>query len=1053
MVKGLDFTALDDANQSELNQLVDAAEFADERGMFLFTTDTALSTPVVPDAETIEKYRRCFWIRKPHADDPDQLLRIYKWEPSLASAATYLRWVDATVGSKYGLILVTSDTASDTPDVPDAATDTKLQRFLWLRLKHADDPDKTPTLYWWNPAQASVATYLQWTDVVLGTRNGQTVLTTDTLLNTPDVPSVAATPELARSIWIRIPHSTATDREPILYKWDPAATSHATFLKWVNILNRFNRQRAVNTIELLRAIQPGQLADGDAVMVAGYYVPGDGGGGIFHWRQGDIHADDGGRFIKATADSAAGTFIRQIPLGWYNVKYWGAKGDGVTDDHTSIKNAIAAAELAAAEDVTGGADLGVATIQFPPAEYFVNSLASGTLSAGGYNFGIGLQASGNAITYTFIAHGAKIRNAVYQETGNDYRNYTCFQIGRRARNVTFLGMELVHEPVGSVTWTPTFSTSARPIAFYFPGDGSGTFVEGFTLDGCTIDNYRWSMRVEGSGYTPSTGSAVRRMSLRNCSFIGDGFDRMGAVLQGPDGGGGKIEELIITGNFFDGAKSGSVAGDSANSPAEGLVFFSNVKRAIIAMNVLKHFFYEGIYVTAGEGTSGVGEEPGEGGVQVYGNQLDGTPATSQASAGAVCGIRVDSPNFDIHDNTLKGVLIGVQAATATVLGTSGKRGRVARNDIQLVGAHRDCGVYVFCDDVDVVGNKIWCNTYSVGSARQWMFGVYLSAARGRVADNSFFSNTKNVDGAMRFYGVHLTNSASDCSIVRNRVRNLNVFALQNSSTSRFGENELKNCDAYFAAGSIGPVGDDQLTSDAFSASGMPTKHVALNWVTRHTLRWTPTAGVAAGWYKVACMRNVSALRLSVSADSSYGTFTDAAQRPMQAQADLMARVNPSGVIQGDSHIKQIHCAAANLTAIPIGAITQVRITQDNSSGGLMYAEVYLAHSTSPTEVVFEMESFSLGLSPFQTPEATASATARVTMNFVPKATQVISQDNNGGVPNFYYSGTSAGWPGTPYDTFVKEGSMVQAVFTDGAVTNQGLIMVWSNGAWKRVAYV
>src|ERR1700761_640533 len=129
-----------------------------------------------------------------------------------------------------------------------------------------------------------------------------------------------------------------------------------------------------DSITNLRGTTP---AAGDLAELTGYYVPGDGGGGEFYWDNASTLADNGGTIIKATP--AVGRWIRvfQDPV---DVRSFGAKGDGVTDDTADINAAIAAvtsgqiifgpngvyiisSTLTLANPVT--VNLNSATIQFP----------------------------------------------------------------------------------------------------------------------------------------------------------------------------------------------------------------------------------------------------------------------------------------------------------------------------------------------------------------------------------------------------------------------------------------------------------------------------------------------------------------------------------------------------------------------------------------------------------------------------------------------------------------------------------------------------------------
>ncbi|MEC5142042.1 hypothetical protein [Chitinophaga sp. 212800010-3] len=70
---------------------------------------------------------------------------------------------------------------------------------------------------------------------------------------------------------------------------------------------------------------------------AGYYTPGDGGGGDFYWDDQSQLPDNGGTIIQA--GTAPGRW-RRIYDGPVHVKWFGAIGDGNTDDTTAIRNCL-----------------------------------------------------------------------------------------------------------------------------------------------------------------------------------------------------------------------------------------------------------------------------------------------------------------------------------------------------------------------------------------------------------------------------------------------------------------------------------------------------------------------------------------------------------------------------------------------------------------------------------------------------------------------------------------------------------------------------------------
>lgn len=83
-------------------------------------------------------------------------------------------------------------------------------------------------------------------------------------------------------------------------------------------------------------------------IVGGYGVPGDGGGGVFYWSASSITDDGGTKIVPAPTDGgaagvgASGPGWVRIHSGSLNVQWFGATGNGQTDDTNAIQAAIAA---------------------------------------------------------------------------------------------------------------------------------------------------------------------------------------------------------------------------------------------------------------------------------------------------------------------------------------------------------------------------------------------------------------------------------------------------------------------------------------------------------------------------------------------------------------------------------------------------------------------------------------------------------------------------------------------------------------------------------------
>ena len=93
----------------------------------------------------------------------------------------------------------------------------------------------------------------------------------------------------------------------------------------------------VDSIANMKNLNP-EIEANATVELLGYYSKGDGGGGTFYWDSTSIEDDNGGTIIEATG-VVDGRWIRNYS-GAVNVKWFGALGDGATDDTTAIQNAL-----------------------------------------------------------------------------------------------------------------------------------------------------------------------------------------------------------------------------------------------------------------------------------------------------------------------------------------------------------------------------------------------------------------------------------------------------------------------------------------------------------------------------------------------------------------------------------------------------------------------------------------------------------------------------------------------------------------------------------------
>ncbi|WP_298653022.1 glycosyl hydrolase family 28-related protein [uncultured Tistrella sp.] len=76
--------------------------------------------------------------------------------------------------------------------------------------------------------------------------------------------------------------------------------------------------------------------------VLGYHAANDCGGGFFYWDAAETAVIDGGMVIASSLDSA-GRWIRVVDAERLDARWFGAKGDGATDDTAALQAAIDAA--------------------------------------------------------------------------------------------------------------------------------------------------------------------------------------------------------------------------------------------------------------------------------------------------------------------------------------------------------------------------------------------------------------------------------------------------------------------------------------------------------------------------------------------------------------------------------------------------------------------------------------------------------------------------------------------------------------------------------------
>lgn len=111
--KGIDFTALATAAAGDHNTLVDNATTRSDsategKGLILWTVDSSLNTPNVPNVTVTTKWARYIWLRIPHASAASNVPLFYGWNTAATSVATFLKWQRFTADTSAIEALITA---------------------------------------------------------------------------------------------------------------------------------------------------------------------------------------------------------------------------------------------------------------------------------------------------------------------------------------------------------------------------------------------------------------------------------------------------------------------------------------------------------------------------------------------------------------------------------------------------------------------------------------------------------------------------------------------------------------------------------------------------------------------------------------------------------------------------------------------------------------------------------------------------------------------------------------------------------------------------------
>ena len=239
-----------------------------------------------------------------------------------------------------------------------------------------------------------------------------------------------------------------------------------------------------------------------SIEALGYHIKGDGGGGVFYWDATSTQADNAGTIIAPT-NYATGRWIRVIEeVGETNVRWFGATGDGSTNDTTSVM----AAFTNSPRDYT---------LFFPQGTYRVNLLIDGNDNADNWSklkwVGVENKTTLESFDTTFGATTVKFtemqlrvefKNLHFRGTGNGAT------IAKNNGGITFDGDAIHYSNFTNCAFSDakiglllrSFGTTFRTCRFGKRGYGSSNTSENTCLYGFVgignVDSYAGWNRFE-----------------------------------------------------------------------------------------------------------------------------------------------------------------------------------------------------------------------------------------------------------------------------------------------------------------------------------------------------------------------------------------------------------------------------------------------------------------------------------------------------------------------------------------------------------------------------
>lgn len=501
--------------------------------------------------------------------------------------------------------------------------------------------------------------------------------------------------------------SSVTDL-PAPVESDDAATKG--YVDGIVVLN-------VATIADLRAVDISGFVSGRSVFVRGYYASGDGGGGNFYYSSSSVLTDDGGAVIRPAFGS--GRWLR-IHDGTVSVRWFGAKGDYVNDDTTSISNAFSAS-------------LNKGSVYFPSGTYGITTIQTDKslrLVGDGMSVSIIKRLATDSATQSdllfFTAGSNAIDSVIIENLGFDHvwnasdgSTYSCVNV-YQANNVYTRGCYFTRAQYHGLKLTACLNSLVDGCSFYHcQYDGIGIGGPG----GLPLNRRAKYTTVTNCSFEDTFGGVIMQVGCDFCTVSSNQFKKSGIQF------GQDCTNVNITDNNVNGQATYGAA-VSYGGAATG-IFVEGCTDILISDNNV-----QGI-------TTAVGNK--------YGIWVDGSEVLVNSVLTQCPIIRCTISDNVISNVTNSAVLVTAKSEDGTIYGTNVK---IADNNISGTGQ----GITVTgTDGLDISSNFVNTPQFTAVTVS----GCLHSAIDGNTILNpsTSFSNS--------YYGVIIDGPSSDVAITDN----------------------------------------------------------------------------------------------------------------------------------------------------------------------------------------------------------------------------------------------------------------------------------------------